>query len=111
MTPETRELLIYLVVALCGVLGFWIVWSLMDRFTAGRAQPEGERAWYDILGVASDADEDEIRGAHQREVEKGSSVSTWSMDAKSRALASARSRELERALREGLAAMAARRGG
>ena len=31
--------MLYVIVALSAALGFWFVWMLMDRFSAGRSHP------------------------------------------------------------------------
>ena len=111
MTPEMRDVLVYVVVALCSVLGFWFVWSLMERFGADREPEDVALPWHEVLGIASDANGDEIRAGYERESSSLRLDRIPAMDPRSRAIAMAQARRLEHALVEALAEAASRNRG
>ena len=99
-----------LVMALAAALGFWVVWAYMDRFHAGRQPappppgPVTDTPWHEVLGVGPDALPDEVRAAYLREIDKYHPDRVASMAPEFRALAEDRSKEINRAYSEGIAA-------
>jgi DnaJ like chaperone protein len=105
-------MMLYLVVALCAVLGFWVVWACMDRFQPGAGKkppPDPGAPWHEVLDVAPDAPPDEIRAAYLREIAKYHPDRVAAMAPEFRALAEQRSKAVNRAYDEGLAGARERR--
>jgi len=103
-------MMLYIVMGLCAVLGFWVVWAFMDRPRGGKhadaVPPEPARPWREVLGVAPDASSEAVHAAYLREMEDYRPERVASLAAEFRALAERRCSEIERAYREALSVTA-----